>query len=286
MSIESADMPVVVDNSHGAAAAQAQGAYEKMFAQAHGDGSGNSSVNDLVYRTTQGDQNMIKRYINGDDGDSPTVVDGGHFHFPDISKLFGNSNDVPDAEKKFDKEISGLSSDADQDLIKRIGHAVLEGKPEDLAAALKGIHDPAKLAKVVKEMNRIFRDLGTDTQLAIGPNGHVLEYSKSGNVAIEMDPASGTVVGERPIEVNGSTVTLKDGTILNGDVDGDAKSIATGTVSSIENPLGWRDDPMKPVPYHPDRPWAGTRPYDPFPSDKPWFMDMQQKPSDITLLST
>lgn len=127
------------------------------------------------------------------------------------------------AKEDLADEISGMISPEDQKNLKDAQAAIIDGKPEALAAAMKAYaDDPAKLAEFVKELDKSLTRDGAGVNLALNKDGNVVLFGH-GDKALEISPRDGSVT-VRAIEHLKGGVLIKPGEV----VDVDAGKVAVG----------------------------------------------------------
>jgi len=165
---------------------------------------------------------------------------------------------VTDADRKEakdqlgDNELMGLLPKGDQQTLKSLHSALIDGDLDSLKDTLKGLADnPERLKKFVDIVNKTFEknegyggiDLGMDGK------GNVLVYEEGGNTAVSINPADGSTTLRAVETQRDGSVLLKPGEIINrttGEVMSSISDEATRSIISrnskleIETPIrGW-----------------------------------------------
>lgn len=206
----------------------------------------------------------LPKYFPTIDPDDPIITGGGWKHpgrdpffpreplFPikDPDRTEPTECERKDAEKKLDKQISGLIPECDKKNLEDANHALLNGDTKALTAVLeKYKDDPAKLKAFTDEMNRELKDSHAGVGIHTTDDGKVEVYRDNGHRSVEIDPKTGETC-VRKIMVG------PDGNVFVGDKEPDAcpnqvmEHIADRAVNNIEDPLrgiftrGWDRDPI------------------------------------------
>jgi len=152
------------------------------------------------------------------------------------------------AESALDSKVSGLLPQDDQNLLKAMNHAVVEGDTKALGAAIASMKDdPAKLKNFIDELQKNLNQSDAGVNISVTKDGNVVVYKQDDSAGVQYDSKTGkpTVV---PIEHQDGNVILGQGEVLNKTPDDVAKDIG---LSAREGILGLS---LKFPPLFPDSP--------------------------------
>ena len=230
-----------------------------VFALSPSSSSGNDQTNHLFKSAYDSSSNCI--YLPRDHGlptgfpkidpDDPIITGGGWrphqgdplfpreplFPIKDPDRTEPTQCEKNDAEKKLDKQISGLIPEVDKKNLQDANHALLNGDNKALAAVLeKYKDDPVKLKAFTDEMNRELKDSNAGVGIHTTSDGKVEVYRDNGHKAVEIDPKTGeTCVRNIMVGPDGAVfVGDKD---PNGNPDKVMEHVADRAVNNIEDPL-------------------------------------------------
>lgn len=143
--------------------------------------------------------------------------------------------DRTEAKEDLADEISGMIPPEDQKNLKAAQAAIIDGKPEALAAAMKAYaDDPAKLAEFVKELDKSLTRDGAGVNLALNKAGNVVLFGH-GDKALEISPRDGSVT-VRAIEHLKGGILIKPGEVVDVDAGKVAVRIGDDATRGINGP--------------------------------------------------
>jgi hypothetical protein len=139
------------------------------------------------------------------------------------------------AEDNLDSKVSGLLPQADQDLLKSMNHAIVEGDTKALGSAIASMKDnPEKLKSFVKELQKNLDQSDSGVKVSVTKDGNVVTYKDGDSAGVQYDSKTGepSVV---PIQNEGGNVILGNGEVLNKTPEEVSKDIG---LSAREGILG------------------------------------------------
>jgi hypothetical protein len=190
------------------------------------------------------------------------------------------------AESALDSQVSGLLPKDDQNLLKSMNHAIVEGDTKALGAAIASMKDdPAKLKSYVDELQKNLNQADAGVNVTVTKDGNVVVYKQDDTAGVQYDGKTGAA-SVVPLEHQDGNVILGQGEVLNKTPEDVSKAIG---LSAREGILGLSLKfpslfPLEPSPSHqipgsgapiPDWPTpshrlppdADPRPSDPQPPD-------------------
>ena len=137
------------------------------------------------------------------------------------------------AEDSLDSKVSGLLPQADQDLLKNMNHAIVEGDTKALGTAIASMKDdPAKLKSFVKELQKNLDQSDAGVKVSVTKDGNVVTYKDGDSAGVQYDSKTGepSVV---PIKNEDGNVILGKGEVLNKTPEEVSKDIAQSAREGI-----------------------------------------------------
>jgi hypothetical protein len=139
------------------------------------------------------------------------------------------------AESALDSKVSGLLPKDDQNLLKSMNHAIVEGDSKALGAAIASMKDdPAKLKSYVDELQKNLNQADAGVNVTVTKDGNVVVYKQDDTAGVQYDGKTGAA-SVVPLEHQDGNVILGQGEVLNKTPEDVSKDIG---LSAREGILG------------------------------------------------